>query len=262
MGASLLQAVLGFPAVAHADLITLPTGGIARLDYIGFETFHDVNGNGVVDAGDFFDGIILVTSITNASGTVDLSSQLATRELTGHFRFTVIGGSSLAGHFEFGLTAADFFQLYVGTGPTKNWDPTAADAVARATDGDLWAAVLPGVFFESVNDRLPNGATLNRAWMNLTTNNTGYDFTPEPFPTLLGLDPTHTYLGEMKGDNVVQAFFENSVAGPSTVPGFTFSIFGSVFVEANIPEPSTLALTGLGLLSLLGYAWRRQKRAG
>ena len=117
---------------------------IARLDYTGYEAFHDLNSNGVADAGDYFDGIALFPSIKNATGTVDLSGQLATEELTANFRFSVIGGSSSSGHIEFSLLPNDFFRLYVGTGVTKNYDPTVPDVIARATDGQLWLAVLPG----------------------------------------------------------------------------------------------------------------------
>jgi hypothetical protein len=256
VGLLLVQAVLAFPATARAELITLPGYDIARLDYTGYETFHDLNGNHIADAGDFFDGIVKFQSIKNAAGTIDLSGQLANKELTAAFRFSVIGGSSSSGHIEFGLLPPDFFRLYVGTGATMNWDPTAPDAVPRATDGDLWLAILPGPFFESVNDRQPSGATLNRAWMNVAINNTGYGLAMVPFPTLLGEDPTHTYQGQVHGDHAVQMYFENSVAGPSNVPGFTFQIFGPVFLEA-VPEPSTLTLAGLGALGLLGYARRR-----
>jgi hypothetical protein len=37
---------------------------------------------------------------------------------------------------------------------------------------------------------------------------------------------------------------------------------GAAYLIQGIPEPSTLVLLGIGTLSLLGYAWRRRKRAG
>jgi hypothetical protein len=258
VGAILIQGVLASPAATRAASISLPVGQIARLDYTGFETFHDLNSNGIADAGDFFDGIVQFQSIKNATGTIDLSGQLATQELTGNFRFSVIGGSSISGHIEFGLLPTDFFRLFVGTGATKNYDPTAPDAVARATDGVPWLSILPGGFFESVNDRPPGGATLNRAWMSVATNATGYGLVAVPFPTLLGEDPSHTYLGASHGDHAVQMYFENSVSGSSTVPGFTFSIFGPIFLDA-VPEPSSLTLAGLGGLTLLGHGWWRRR---
>jgi len=35
-----------------------------------------------------------------------------------------------------------------------------------------------------------------------------------------------------------------------------------VVVALGVPEPSTLVLLGVGAISLLGFAWRRRKRAG
>jgi hypothetical protein len=258
----LAQAAFGILATARAQLITLPANEITVLDYTGQETFHDLNTNGVADTGDFFDGIFRFNSIRNAAGTVDLSSQLATRELTAQFRFSVVGGSSgpPLRHIEFDLLPTDFIRLFVGTDATRNYDETASDAVARATDGQPWLSVLPGTFFESVNDPVatfpPPFITFNRAWMDVTENNTGYGLASLPFRTLLGQDAIHTFQGETHGDHVSEAVFNNRVSGFSTIPGFTFNIFGSFSVEA-VPEPSSLTLAGLAGLSLLGYSWRR-----
>src|SRR3954468_16974707 len=89
-GATLTLGSLGIPVPTRAALITLPVGQIARLDYTGNELFHNVNGNGAADAGDFFTGIVQFQSIRNATGTVDLSNQLADKELTAAFSFSIV----------------------------------------------------------------------------------------------------------------------------------------------------------------------------
>jgi hypothetical protein len=253
--ATLILTILVPVSATTAGPIVLPTNGITKLGYTGYETFHDVNGNGVVDAGDNFDGIFQLQSITNPAGTVDLSGQLGQAEITGSFLFTVIGGSSTSGHIEFGLPTGNFFSLFVGQGATKNYDPSAPDAVARATDGLPWFSIQSGTFFESVNDVI-NGAPLNRAWMNYTSNNTGYTLASEPFPTLLGEDPTHTYMGVTKGDNIVQVYFENSSAR-SDLPGYTFKINGPIYLQA-VPAPPSIVLGATGLLGLAKFARRRR----
>jgi hypothetical protein len=51
---------------------------------------------------------------------------------------------------------------------------------------------------------------------------------------------------------------------PSIPNGTVIPPGGSVPVSAvaPVPEPGTIVLSGLGALSLLGYAWRRRKRGG
>jgi hypothetical protein len=248
------------PTGAQAGPITLPLNEIAVLTYSGYETFHDLNRNRIADPGDLFTGIIQVQSIKNAAGTSDLSGQLATKELTGAFSFHVTGGSSPSGHIEFGLAPGDFFSLFVGTGATKNYDPSAPDAVARATDGQPWLSVLPGAFFVSVND-LIGGQPVNRAWADVSANDTGYGLAAETFLDLLGKPSSNTYGGVTHGDYASQIDFENHSAR-SDLPGYTFKISGFVFVEATpAPEPASLTLLGLGSLGLLGYGWKRRKPA-
>lgn len=233
--------------------ITLPVGDLAVLNYSGYETVHHANGNTSIGVGDVFDGIIQVQSIHNAHGTVDLSPQLSFTELTGAFQFHITAASSPA-HLEF---APDFFRLFSGTGVSRNFDPAAPDAVTRATDGVPWLEILPGPFFQSVNDPF-NGALRNRAWLDLTGNFTGYNLASAQFPTLLGRDPTHLYNGMLQGDHFVQAYFENFPA-PSDLPGYSFQIHGQVYL-LPVREPAAIVLMISGLIIMTGYLLLRSVR--
>jgi hypothetical protein len=55
-------------------------------------------------------------------------------------------------------------------------------------------------------------------------------------------------------------FTSGGIAFRGAGPG-AFVSFDTVQVESTaVPEPSTLALFGIGTLSLLGYGWRSRKR--
>lgn len=241
----------GLINLSHALPFTLPSGEITRLSYVGQELFIDANGNGLPERGDAFQGIVNISQIQGATTGDNFSSQLADKELTGHFRFSITDHSSNFSHLEFGLLSGDFFNFYVGQGPSKNFDPSAPDAYARASDGQFWLGIQPGGFFESVNDGQPNGTTLNRAWSDITINDTGYFLHSDFLRTALGREAQHIIGSQSHGDHSTQGIFDNQTAGFSPFsPQFTFNIFGEFDVFA-VPEPSTWLLvllgTGLGL---------------
>jgi hypothetical protein len=246
-------ALLCLADVSSGQPIALPVGDLTVVNYSGYETVHHVNGNISIGLGDVFDGIFQAQSIRNTQGTVDLSPQLSFTELTGAFQFHISAASSSA-HLEF---APDFFRLFAGTGASRNFDPAAANAVTRATDGVPWLQILPGGFFESVNDPF-NGAPRNQAWLDVTSNFTGYNLAPAPFATLLGRDPTHLYNGMLQGDHFIQAYFEDFPT-PSDLPNYSFQIHGQLYLNP-VPEPSGIVLMISGLVVVGGYLLRKSRQ--
>jgi hypothetical protein len=251
--------LLGLISPSHAmPLLILPTGEITRVSYTGEEVFNDINGNGLLDTGDVLEGVAVAHRIQGATSGADFSGQLADVELTSHFRFSVIDHSSDFAHLEFGLLPGQFFNFYVGRGAAKNFDPSSPDAFARASDGELWLSIQPEFFFESVNNRKPDGTTLNRGWANIAVNNTGYILSDNLLRTLLEKNALHIAGGQSHGDHATQAIFDDHFQGLSPFfPQFTFNVLGEFNIFA-VPEPSTwlLLLIGAGA----GFRFRKPRR--
>jgi hypothetical protein len=82
-----------------------------------------------------------------------------------------------------------------------------------------------------------------------------WDFAP-PNPTSTSdngstLPPTSTWYITVGG---------STTYGPLSDGPYLFQVNGTPAV-ANVPEPASLTLLGLGALGLLGYGWRRRKQA-
>lgn len=239
-------------------LLILPTGEIARVSYTGDEVFNDVNGNGLLDTGDVLEGVAAAHRIEGTTSGTDFSGQLADLELTSHYRFSVIDHSSNFAHLEFGLLSGQFFNFYVGRGEAKNFDPSSPDAFARASDGELWLSIRPESFFESVNDRKPDGTMLNRGWADVAVNNTGYILSDSLLRALLGKNALHNLGGQSHDDHATHAIFDDQIQGVSPFfPQFTFNVSGEFNIFA-VPEPSTwlLILIGAGA----GFRFRKPGR--
>ena len=254
---------------ASAAPIELFTDQISKLKFVNYENLRDVNQNAVIDAGDVFYGILNVEAITNISGSQDLSAQLVTKELTGFFQISVVGGAipfGGPGHVDFGLLAGDFIDLWVGTGATKNWDPTSiSSGIVEATDGALWASITgnTGFGYEGINDTIisPFSISVNRNWADLDVNNTGYPILKEFYSSAAGEPSAHTYGLGLHGDHFTDVYFASRLffnTDPN-VPGWQFRSEDPVYVHAT-PEPATFLLFGAGLVGLGLAARRRLKK--
>lgn len=253
---------------AAAAPIILPTGQVAKLKFTNFENFIDANNNGILgDVGDDVEGILFVTSVGTISNPNLNNAQLATRELTGYFHLSIVGGGLLGPfpqHLDFAIANAnDFIKLYVDTTPDWTAGSGLATDIANATDGNLWASVTtaaPG-FYEGVGDvaSAASGDTVNTNFANLSVNNTEYKFIPQFFFPLTG-DPTaHTYLGNFHPDHKVEAFFKSRLFAPSTAAGWAFRSEDPMYFWA-VPEPGTLVLLGAGFAGIGLLRLRRRRK--
>lgn len=262
-----IAVVAALATAAVAGPISLPLGQVAKLKFTNFENIIDTNNNGIFgDKGDDIEGILFVTSVGTIANPNQMNAQLATRELTGYFHISIVGGGLVGPfpqHLDFALSdSSDKIELYVGTGATKNWTAgsgTATD-IAHATDGALWAGVYSSDFYQAVGDvaSASSGDTVNTNFANLGVNNSGYNFIPQFFFPLTG-DPTaHTYLGTFYADVKAEAFFKSRLFAPSTAAGWAFRSEDPMYFWA-VPEPGTLLLLGAGIAGLGLIRLRRRR---
>jgi uncharacterized repeat protein (TIGR03803 family) len=108
-----------------------------------------------------------------------------------------------------------------------------------------------------------NGNLFGTAEGNAAGNTQGsvYELRPDgTFTTLAvfrgpnGADPRAGLILDSSGD----LFGTTSSGGPNGGHGTVFEITGS---QAPAPEPASLALMGIGVVGLVGFAWRRRRRA-
>jgi hypothetical protein len=74
-------------------------------------------------------------------------------------------------------------------------------------------------------------------------------------PAALGPATNLTYF---RGTSTSNAWYEDDVLRTMTTGNGTYSL---IPVVLNMPEPSTLALLGIGAMGMLGYVWRRKRAA-
>lgn len=255
-----IVALLATTAVAGP--ISLPIGEVAKLKFTNFENVLDTNQNGIVgDVGDDVVGILFTTSIGTIGVPNLLNGQLASRELTGYFHLSIVGGVAGGNHVDFDLVDSnDMIELYVDF--SKDWTAGSGVAtdIANATDGALWAAVYadPNGWFEGVGD-LVGADFVNTNFVNLGVNNTGYTFLPQFFFPLTG-DPTaHTYLGNFHADHKVEAMFKSRLFAPSTAANWSFRSEDPMYLW-SVPEPGTIVLLGAGIAGIGLLRLRRRRK--
>lgn len=254
--------VLCLAAVSAHAFPTLIQDEPTKFKLTNFErwiTGGNVNDTNWLDQGDVIEGIFNITTISDITDSNTTWSDTAGGdELTGHFQFTITGGSmnpALGAVISFGLGPNDFIRAYYAT--TDNWDPKQTDAVARATDGGLYFEVLGSDLIEGIARDVMPGVTQTNWWYNLTTNNTGYTMVPQLWPEVLGGGPfIHPVPGGMHlTGHTSQMYLEGSI--------YNYGLYGWDFRSEDpgyvfpTPEPATMLLFGSGLVGITGFARRR-----
>jgi hypothetical protein len=277
-----LAATMYLASTALASSIPLFTNQVTKLKFTNYEQLIDNNGNGVIDAGDQFKGILTVTTVSNVASNNVLWTNGGSDELTGSFQITVASvtnasdgssaslptdiappaGSDIYVNFDMSNTAAtsstgiaDHLSMYYDSTPDFSADTSSeisvSNDIANAENGNLWLEVLGTDYIKGINETTHTTST-NYNWANLTTNDTGYGITSQLWPDTAGL-------AGLFGSLTTQIYFQDFITAliPSIDPvnnpsyaydtGWTYRSEDPLYLRA-VPEPATMTLFGLGLL--------------
>ena len=258
----MLAGVLSVPAIASADNI----GGILVPAGAYFEA-GQLYENVVTGVGQTVSGYGSINSISGSTNFC--AGGLGTCELTfqfGGFLVTSITPTSI-------VTSGGWVNFYVGTGSTLNFNPltsgsSAAD-IAAATDGSLWLNLLGhtnlvGGFLGTLFGTGTSFGTGSDAGFGsglLDVDLTGAGYANARFDTNTLADN----IGGKADALFTSDFSPTAVPHPSectgTPPTGASCLAGAASMRGVVlPEPGSLALTGLGLLGLgLGAVARKRK---
>lgn len=263
-------ALAGMMGSGAASAISLFSNTLIEDDNIDYMSF-DANNDGKLDVGDQLTAILDFTQIAS----IPPGSAYDPSELSAYSVIEVKSKVSLGvpGQYRLEFGPAASFELLYGTGamvamfddPANNLNLVAscnsvAGCLANATDGALWAVLglsdADDGWFSTGSDNVAGASVLNAATkvatinfaLSFLTNNTGYTFTDQSVPCIIGF--------ACGGDGMTP------VIGSADILGGAGLAAGHVRSDTDatvlaVPEPATLGLLGLGLLGL-GASLRRK----
>jgi len=165
----------------------------------------------------------------------------------------IIGGTT--GHSPSVVNAvkmSDGSALWTYSDPTTNWSENIMNVVDVNGDGVKEIFVMG--YGATTQYLALNGSTGSLLWKT-------------SYPTVIPPSMENKFT-DVNGDGTLDILLAvgNTIEARDGMTGvllqtYTFSDAVKSFDVASVPEPSTLILLGIGAVSLLGYAWRRRKRA-
>ena len=260
-----------FLASSAYALPTLLTDEVTKMKFTNYENLIDIDESGSITAGDKFFGIITLTTISDVDSTGDSVTwtNAGEDEITGIFTLTVDsvqttdGSGELPSNLVLGTTESAFltFTMEDGDGITMYYDDgTGIDfiaqgdiltSIASATDGVVWISISSEDYLDGYN--VTNYSTSsNFNWVDITENNTGYNIISMIWKDTLGsVNPYASIESDL--------YFETKLEFlTSTDYEWAYKSEDPVYLYATaIPEPNTMILFGIGLLSFAGIIRRK-----